>query len=57
MPQDLNYTLLTFYKFVDIPDAQVVVSEHREFCVDIGLRGRIFIGEEGISATLTVQSG
>lgn len=57
MPQDLNYTLLTFYKFVDIPDAQVVVSEHREFCVDIGLRGRIFIGEEGISATLTGKPG
>lgn len=54
---ELNYTLLTFYKFVDISDAREVVAAHREFCLDIGLRGRIFIGEEGISATLTGRTG
>jgi len=57
MSKQLDYTLLTFYKFVDIADATEVVAEHREFCIDIGLRGRIFIGEEGISATLTGRAG
>lgn len=57
MPNDLDYTLLTFYKFVDIPNPAEVVADHKEFCTDIGLRGRIFIGEEGISATLTGKAG
>ena len=57
MNLDLSYTLLTFYKFVDIPNPTEIVAEHKEFCDDIGLKGRIFIGEEGISATLTGKNG
>ncbi|MDX9790877.1 MAG: rhodanese-related sulfurtransferase [Candidatus Kapabacteria bacterium] len=51
------YTLLTFYKFVDIKEPHRLVTEHKEFCEDIGIRGRIFIGEEGINATLTGNRG
>ena len=53
----LNYTLLTFYKFVDIADPHAEVAEHSAFCKDVGLKGRIYIGEEGISATLTGNDG
>ncbi len=49
----LLYTLLTFYKFVDIDDPHTEVKEHLTFCKDIGMKGRIYIGEEWISATLT----
>ena len=42
----LLYTLLTFYKFVDISDPQQEVKDHVKFCKDIGLKGRIYIGEE-----------
>lgn len=49
----LNYTLLTFYKFVDIADPYAQVDEHLAFCKDIWLKWRIYIGEEWISATLT----
>lgn len=52
-----SYTLLTFYKFVDVSDPQEQVAEHKQFCEDIGMRGRIYIGEEGISATLTGNTG
>lgn len=52
-----DYLLLTFYKFVDIENPKDLVKEHRDFCVDIGLRGRIFIGEEGINATLSGNKG
>jgi UPF0176 protein len=48
-----NLILLTFYKFVSIPDIQNHIKEHLQFTTDIGLKGRIYIGEEGISATLT----
>lgn len=54
---DNKFTLLTFYKFVDIDNAKEVAEEHKTFCQGIGLRGRIYIGEEGISATVTANSG
>lgn len=53
----LLYTLLTFYKFVDIGDPHAEVVDHLAFCQDIGLKGRIYIGHEGISATLTGNDG
>jgi len=52
-----KYQLLTFYKFVDIENAQEVAADHRQFCIDIGLRGRVYIGEEGISSTVTGNTG
>jgi len=51
------YTLLTFYKFVDVDDPQREVDEHLVFCSDIGMKGRIYIGQEGISATVTGNEG
>lgn len=51
------YQLLTFYKFVDISDPLDEVVRHKQFLVDIGMKGRIYIGEEGISATVTGNAG
>lgn len=51
------YFLLTFYKFVDISNPHEVVRDHGDFCKDIGMKGRIYIGEEGISATVTGNAG
>lgn len=48
-----NFTLLTFYKFVEIPNIEEHIAEHLQITTDIGMKGRIYIGEEGISATLT----
>ena len=53
MSSKLSYTLLTFYHFVDIQDPHSEVRQHGQFTRDIGLQGRIYIGEEGISATVT----
>jgi UPF0176 protein len=47
------FGLLTFYKFVDIADPHAEVAQHKQFLADIGIKGRIYIGEEGISATVT----
>lgn len=47
------YHLLTFYKFVDISDPHEQVQMHKQFCDDIGMRGRVYIGEEGISSTVS----
>lgn len=51
------FTLLTFYKFVDVTNPQQEVAEHFQFCNDIGMKGRVYIGEEWISATMTGNIG
>ncbi len=50
-----KYELLTFYKFVDIAESELdsVAQEHLDFCRDVGLSGRVYIGTEGISSTVT----
>ena len=52
-----NYTLLTFYKFVDVANPEKEVEEHLLFCTWIGMKGRIYIGAEWISATVTGNEG
>lgn len=46
-----TYRVLLFYKYVKIDDPETVVAEHLKACKDIGLKGRIFIGTEGINGT------
>ncbi len=43
-----QYTLLTFYKFVDIPESELdqLAQEHLDFTRDIGLHGRVYLGTE-----------
>lgn len=58
-PKQEQFELLTFYHFVDIPESEVetVCADHLQFCSDIGLRGRIYIGTEGISSTVSGNLG
>lgn len=51
------YQLLTFYKFVDISDPHEEVTRQKQFLVDIGMKWRIYIGEEWISSTVTGNAG
>lgn len=46
-----TYRVLLFYKYVKIEDPETVVAEHLKACKEIGLKGRIFIGSEGINGT------
>jgi len=52
-----NLTLLTFYKFVDIDSPMEEITAMKQFLSGIGVLGRVFIGEEGISATMTGNDG
>ena len=52
-----TFTLLTFYKFVDVKDPQKEVKEHAIFTNWIGMKGRIYIWTEWISATVTGNEG
>lgn len=52
-----DFTLLTFYKFVDVENPEQEVKDHLNFCDDIGMKGRVYIGTEGISSTVTCNAG
>ncbi len=58
-PTQPQFELLTFYHFVDIPENELetVCAEHLQFCSDIWLKGRIYIGTEGISSTVSGNLG
>jgi UPF0176 protein len=58
-PKQEQFELLTFYHFVDIPEDELesVCADHLQFCSDIGLKWRIYIGTEGISSTVSGNLG
>ena len=53
----INYHLLAFYKFVNVQYPIAEVKKLKLFCSDIGMKGRIYIGEEGINAQCSVNDG
>jgi UPF0176 protein len=57
MSTKINYYLLAFYKFVNIKDPMTEVKKMKRFCDDIGMKGRIYIGEEGINAQCSTNDG
>tara|TARA_R110002096_G_scaffold54517_20_gene140676 strand:- start:8890 stop:9777 length:888 start_codon:yes stop_codon:yes gene_type:complete len=51
MPDD--YQILLYYRYQPISDPESFVEEHRAFCEELELRGRILIGHEGINGTVS----
>lgn len=52
------YLTLLYYKYISIPDADILAKRHLKFCKSLDLTGRILIGDEGINGTVsgTVKS-
>jgi UPF0176 protein len=48
----VKYVVLLYYKYVDIADPEAERIAHRELCESLELKGRIFIGTEGINGTV-----
>jgi len=57
MKYEEKYTLLTFYKFVDVNDPETECLEHLMFTKDIGMKGRVYIWSEWISSTVSGNAG
>ncbi|WP_088009390.1 rhodanese-related sulfurtransferase [Indiicoccus explosivorum] len=49
--QNHTYNVLLFYKYVPIDDPETFAAEHLEACKELGLKGRILVGQEGINGT------
>ncbi|ULT54703.1 rhodanese-related sulfurtransferase [Neobacillus drentensis] len=48
-----EYRVLLYYKYVPIENPEECANEHRQFCNDLGLKGRIIIAAEGINGTVS----
>lgn len=46
------YRVLLYYKYSCIENPKRFVEEHRVLCTELGLLGRILVGEEGLNGTL-----
>ncbi len=47
-----EYTILLFYKYVNIDNPEKLRDEQRALCEKLGLKGRIITAKEGINVTL-----
>ncbi|MGX7106908.1 oxygen-dependent tRNA uridine(34) hydroxylase TrhO [Hutsoniella sourekii] len=48
-----EYRVLLFYKYQTIENPEQFAKEHLTFCKNIGLKGRVLVGEEGINGTVS----
>ena len=47
-----GYTIILFYKFVNIKNPKALLKKQRLLCLSLNLKGRFLIAKEGINATL-----
>ncbi|CAH0347240.1 rhodanese-related sulfurtransferase [Bacillus sp. CECT 9360] len=47
------YRVLLYYQYVSIENPEEFADEHRAFCNELGLKGRILIAAEGINGTVS----
>ncbi|HZG72248.1 MAG TPA: rhodanese-related sulfurtransferase [Chondromyces sp.] len=47
------YRVLLYYMYVPIEDPEAFAKQHLKFCKELGLKGRILVGEEGINGTVS----
>lgn len=48
-----EYRVLLYYKYVTINDPILFADEHKKFCENLGVKGRILISHEGMNGTLS----
>jgi UPF0176 protein len=46
------YEVILYYKFHPIEDPEQFKKDHQAFCKDLGIKGRIYVGDEGLNGTV-----
>jgi UPF0176 protein len=46
------YNVILYYNFKPIADVSAFIAEHRDFCKERALKGRVYVSAEGINGTL-----
>lgn len=53
MGSQKRYRILLYYQFVSIDNPEEFAKEHLDYCIDLGLKGRILVASEGINGTVS----
>lgn len=48
-----KFTIITFYKFVNLPNFKCMRAEIKDFCTAQNIKGTILLGQEGINSTIS----
>ncbi|MEX0660307.1 MAG: rhodanese-related sulfurtransferase [Balneolaceae bacterium] len=46
------YQVILYYHFYEIENAEKFCKDHKKFMSDLGLKGRVYMGKEGLNGTL-----
>lgn len=52
-PRQYTHPVLLYYKYVRIEEPEGFAHDHREWCRNLGLAGRILVANEGINGTVS----
>lgn len=47
-----SYKVISFYKYVSIEDPDKLANEHLQWCIDNGIKGKIYFAKEGINGAV-----
>jgi UPF0176 protein len=47
-----KYKVISFYKYVSIEDPEAFVKEHLQWCIENGIKGKVYVATEGISGAV-----
>lgn len=50
--KSMNYEVILYYNFEPIADPEAFCKDHKRELKNLGLKGRVYIGKEGINGTL-----
>jgi UPF0176 protein len=53
MSENKQYRVLLYYQYVHIESPEEFAVEHKAFCNELGLKGRILVANEGINGTVS----
>ena len=49
----MDLVVSSFYRYVPIEDLQEFRDNHQKYCNDLGIKGKILVGKEGINGTIS----
>lgn len=47
-----KYKVISFYKYVNIEDPEAFFKEHLNWCLENGIKGKVYLAKEGISGSI-----
>jgi UPF0176 protein len=52
-----KYKVISFYKYVDVDNPESLAKEHLAWCVENGIKGKVYLAKEGINGSVFGDEG